>query len=193
MVRAMVEVLLLNAIKHNANSLEFRTINDEFRVAFIDPEGAHESPSPPNSAKDFLLDHCRRIVTSASHDAKSVIRLGDGVAHVAIESDEDSFVWYISDNSISPDDCDVALNEFWAMRQKLTSWQHRIRRFLLSIHGGEPQSWYWRYFALPTQTPRRGYLPRSPTEGPSQFILPMNMTETVSWRFTERQLTARVW
>lgn len=81
---SMVEVLLLMAFKDGASRLEYRTIDDEFRVAEIIDERAYEYPQPPESIRQPTIEYLKTIcgVTGADASGECSLRVGQSTALV---------------------------------------------------------------------------------------------------------------
>lgn len=134
-LRAMAELLVAMSLRHQARSLEFRTIDGEFRIAMLDDDGAHEFPQPPEEAKASLLQHCRRLsaIDRSGGTGTVTIRLGTGTASAFVQADADDAIWTITSNTTSADEWDELLGEFWAFRDAELPWRRRAMRHLRSL------------------------------------------------------------
>ncbi|MGN6543969.1 MAG: hypothetical protein ACTHK7_02895 [Aureliella sp.] len=92
----MVEVLLLMAFKNGASRLEYRTIDDEFRVAEIIDERAYEYPQPPDSIRQPTIEYLMTIcgVTEADASSECSLRVGHSTALVRCDfaGDRDAII-----------------------------------------------------------------------------------------------------
>lgn len=116
--RAMVEVFLLMAFHHGAARLEYRTIENEFRVAEIIGDKAYEFPQPPESVRQPTVNYLKEIsgVTSETGGGECCLRVGVSTARVRMDfvRGQDAIVTVLNQFD-PPVNLYRALRRFWKM------------------------------------------------------------------------------
>ena len=125
--RGMVEVLLLVTLRDRASSLEYRTIDGQLRVAMLHEGVAHEFPSPPGEAAQWLLAANRdllkdRVAADVHKPVVATLRVSEEAAVSSAWSSDTEFTWSILWNDTTTCCCETLLEEFWRRQRSKNVW-----------------------------------------------------------------------
>lgn len=115
-LRFMTEALLVNAMACTSEAIEFRTINDVFRIALIVNNEAREFNLPPPDSKFWILSHCRELLGDTCNQSfqrftlrHSGVNLSWGYAIADLEN----AVWVFTKQNNDTSSLDSAIEKYW--------------------------------------------------------------------------------
>ncbi len=115
-VWAATEFMMLNALRNKAETLEFRTIEDEFRVAAIIEDQVYEWPQPPLFMKGLMLGHLGKLLgkDATKEPTRFSITFGDGQSEVRgfVNHNENQSIWIFTSINVSVSKCDELLARY---------------------------------------------------------------------------------